>query len=201
MLCLIAICEASCEQATGSTYVPAARWAAGVAHGGRPGHQRRRRGPPDHDGPRRAAALGWPDDSLGGLTLPRGMALDENSTLYMLQLHAPWRILRFDPDRRVFASLEGVGGAGSDARHLRDPRNIAIGGGYLYVADTGNRRVQVFARASLALLHLFELPAWQPVDVTVDGGQAYILDARGGHLLPAPGRGGRTGRTRARGTR
>jgi phage tail-like protein len=127
-------------------------------------------------------SFGWPDDSLGGLILPRGMALDESGTLYMLQLHAPWHILRFDPGSRAFAPLEGVGGAGSDARRVRDPRTIAIGGGYLYVADTGNRRVQVFARASLALLHLFALPAWQPVDVAVEGGGAYILDARGGRV-------------------
>ena len=150
--------------------------------------------------PQGPLALHWRDGSLGGLLLPRGMALDNEGTLYLLGLapRAPW-IKRFDPRHRCFVPLPLVGEYGREARQFRRPQNIAIAGNNLYVADRGNRRIQVFALGSLALRHVWGphdaagrlidfgdrvrwRTAWKPVDVTSQGGRAYILDGRYGRI-------------------
>lgn len=140
-------------------------------------------------------ALTSADGSLGGLTLPRGMALDDQGTLHLLGLNAPWWVKRFDPAPRRFVSLPEVGGSGRDARQFQAPANIAIAGRNLYVADWGNRRVQVFDLGSLALRHVWgpwdadgrptapDAPdVWEPVDVTAQPGVAYVLDRRYGRV-------------------
>jgi hypothetical protein len=86
--------------------------------------------------------LGEAENGLGGLTLPQRMALDREGTLYLLGPDMPW-IKRFDAATRSFLPL-AVGGFGSEARQFREPQNIAVAGANLYVADWGNRRVQVF---------------------------------------------------------
>ncbi|MCG8353890.1 MAG: phage tail protein [Chloroflexales bacterium] len=101
-------------------------------------------------------ALASADGSLGGLTLPRGMALDDSGILYLLGLDEPW-IKRFDPATHSFVLLPTIGAQGQEIRQFRQPRNIAIAGRNLYVADTGNRRVQVFDRDSLNLRHVWQL--------------------------------------------
>jgi phage tail-like protein len=134
------------------------------------------------------------DGSLGGLTLPQGMALDEEGTLYLLGQREPW-VKRYEPERRGFVLLPTVGGLGSEARQFRDPANIAIAGRNLYVADRGNHRVQVFALGSLVLRYIWgpwdapggpttanDPTAWEPVDVAVHAGEAYILDGRYGRV-------------------
>ncbi len=148
-----------------------------------------------HGQPTGPLSLTWLDDSLGGLTLARGMAFDMEGLLYLLSLRQP-TILRFDPPLRRFVSLPGVGGEGQDARQFHQPANLAIAGHDLYVADRGNRRVQVFALIpALPLRHLWGPwdaagrqiaadadDAWEPVDVTAQHGAAYILDGRHGRV-------------------
>jgi phage tail-like protein len=124
--------------------------------------------------PRGPLALPAADGSLGGLTLPCGMALDGEGTLYLLDFDA-LAIRRFDPATRAFERLPAIGGFGRAVRRLRSPGNIAIAGRSLYVADAGNRRVQVFDLASLALSHVWQLK-WTPIDVAARGQTAYILD-------------------------
>lgn len=133
------------------------------------------------------------DRSLGGLTFPRGMALDSDGTLYLLGVREP-RVLRFDAARRAFVPLPGLGGWGEAPGRFRWPQNIAIVGRDLYVADLGNRRVQVFALPSLVLRHVWGRrdsvghrsatgePGWRPWDVAASGGAAYILDWRHGRV-------------------
>lgn len=154
----------------------------------------------DREGIRLASAPGGPlslasaDGSLGGLLNPRGMALDRENTLYLLSTEDS-SIKRFEPDSRSFRKLPDVGGAGTAPRQFQEPSNIAIAGNSLYVADTGNRRVQVFDLESLALTEILNptglLADWKPVDVAEHKGTIYILDAnrariyvltRGGHL-------------------
>jgi phage tail-like protein len=124
-------------------------------------------------------SFAWPDGSLGGLVLPRGMALDDQGRLYLLQERAPWRILRFDAESEAFLPLAGVGGPGHDPRFFHWPRNLAIAGNQLYVADSGNRRVQVFDLHTLVLRHVWEKPfrGYQPrpVDIAAHGKYVYIL--------------------------
>jgi phage tail-like protein len=140
-------------------------------------------------------ALASEDGSLGGVVLPRGMALDERGRLYLLRLNRPWInwpqtkvwIKRFDPQTKRFTILPTVGDrVGSEAREVRRPANIAVAGRNLYVADYGNRRVQVFDTVTLMLRHLWPSPdegrRWRPIDVATRGDAAYILDARYGRV-------------------
>ena len=139
----------------------------------------------DSDGVRLGAARGGPlaldspDYSLGGLILPRGFAFDGQNTLYILS-NEEHCIKRFDPETRTFQRLPEVGGQGSEPRQFTEPRNIAIAGKWLYVADTGNRRVQVFDLDNLALTEIWgptgARAGWEPVDVAEHKGSVYILD-------------------------
>jgi phage tail-like protein len=123
------------------------------------------------------------DGSAGGLVLPRGMAFDAANTLYLLVAGEPGGavVKRFEPESRTFVALPEVGGDGSAPRRLSDPRDIAIAGDRLYVADTGNRRVQAFDLASLALVEIIgatgERAGWEPVDLAVHDEGVYVLDA------------------------
>ncbi len=153
----------------------------------------------DPNGP---LALTSDDGSLGGLVLPRGMALDPSYLLYLLDF-ATLEIKRFEPVTASFEPLPSVGGRGSDARHFAaDTQSIAVAGNDLYVADTGNSRVQVFALSSLALRYVWTDPhclthskpaaadatnddgsgpfPWEPVDVAAAPDLALILDRRNG---------------------
>jgi phage tail-like protein len=126
------------------------------------------------DGP---LGLAWRDGSLGGLTLPRGMALDAAGTLYLLAPRRLWTISAFNRATGQFAPLPGMGGAGTAPRRFRRPQGIAIGERRLYIADMGNRRVQVFDLPTLTLLYLWTLPR-RPIDAVAQGNVAYVLDSR-----------------------
>jgi phage tail-like protein len=129
----------------------------------------------DPDGP---LSLASRDGSAGGLVLPRAMAFDADNTLYLLTGD---RVGRFDPETRMFAVLPEVGGQGGEPRRFSEPASIAIAADRLYVADTGNRRVQVFDLASLALVDLVDAAGgragWIPADVAAHEGRVYILDS------------------------
>ncbi|HEX7317553.1 MAG TPA: phage tail protein [Pyrinomonadaceae bacterium] len=144
----------------------------------------------DAGGVRLASAPGGPlslvspDGSLGGLTLPLGMAFDAEHTLYLLS--PDYSIKRFDPDSRRFLLLPNVGGSGRRARRFRKARSLAIAGRWLYVADAGNRRVQVFDLKNLLLTEVLTGVAaggrWKPVDVAAHGHNVYILDRHNGRV-------------------
>lgn len=140
-------------------------------------------------------ALTGEDGSLGGLVLPAGMAFDGEGTLYILGRERAG-VRRFDAERREFVALAAVGEEeGADVRQFRDASAIAVAAHSLYVADRGNRRVQVFALGTLAVRHVWgpldargrrtradDPEAWEPVDVASRGGLAYVLDRRRGRV-------------------
>ena len=100
---------------------------------------------------------------FGGLVLPVSIAEDRAGRLYILDAQT-LLVKRFDPCKLVFEVLPSLGGEGSEARRFRDPHRIAISErNDLYVADTGNRRVQVFALKGLSLRAV-----WGPLLVTQD---------------------------------
>ncbi len=142
----------------------------------------------DPNGP---LSLTWIDDSLGGVILPRGMAVDANDTLYLLSKRDPI-IKRFDPQTRAFEIMAGIGGDGHDARQFHYASSIAVTGDNLYVVDRGNRRVQVFALyprwplryvwgpwdANQRHVAFNAATAWDPVDVASHADHAYVLDRK-----------------------
>ncbi|MEW5868200.1 MAG: phage tail protein [Chloroflexota bacterium] len=102
--------------------------------------------------------------SFGGLQLPTGLALDNQDRLYILDGQAGI-VKRYDPCIPGFETLDCLGGKGAAPRQLLDPHGIAISRrGDLYIADSGNRRVQVFALKGLALRAI-----WGPYRVLAAG--------------------------------
>ena len=139
-------------------------------------------------------ALTSTDGSIGGLRLPRGVSVSSDGTVYLLGVAQP-RIKKFDPETQSFEELPEVGGPGTQARQFNQPANIAAVGGNLYVADQGNRRLQVFDVESLVLRHLWgpqdgsgspvpseDVRDWEPADVAPHDGYVYILDRSHGRV-------------------
>ncbi|HXS00962.1 MAG TPA: hypothetical protein VN724_10335 [Pyrinomonadaceae bacterium] len=130
------------------------------------------------DGP---LGLNSRDGSLGRVILPWRMASDEAGMLFILGHELPG-VRRFDPERCEFVALKGLDDeTGTGVGEFKDPANIAVVGDNLYVADRGNRRVQVFALGTLSVKHVWESQddeVWDPIDVAAGGGDAYILDQR-----------------------
>jgi phage tail-like protein len=101
--------------------------------------------------------------TFGGLDEPTGVAVDRWGTIYMSDA-AACVVLRFDPCCGRFEPLPCLGGAGSAPRRLRSPHGLAVSPqGVLHVADTDNRRVQLFSVKETALLSI-----WGPIDADGD---------------------------------
>ncbi len=115
--------------------------------------------------------LASPDGDFGGLSLPSGVAVDGDDRVYILEAKAG-RLKRFDPCTQTFTSLPCIAGPGDQPRQVCNPRSLAVSPrGDLYIADTGNRRVQVFALKGLALRAI-----WGPILVTGIGTSAMRID-------------------------
>jgi phage tail-like protein len=120
--------------------------------------------------PGSAVPLADADGTFGGFTAPTGVAVDVDDQVYVLDAGAAI-VKRFDPCTQTFEILPCLGGVGVDPRQLSGPRGIDVSRrGDLYVADTGNRRVQVFSLKGLALRAI-----WGP----------YRFDAAAAKLTPA----------------
>ncbi len=125
--------------------------------------------------------------SFGALALPTGLSVDRDGCIYILDRLAHV-IKRFDPCTETFDILPCTGGKGHAPRQLCEPRGIAISPrGDLYVADTGNHRVQIFALKGLSLRGTLDpvAPAetWTPWDVAVSSQNwVYVSDYANGRI-------------------
>ncbi|MBO1076174.1 phage tail protein [Roseomonas marmotae] len=87
--------------------------------------------------------LADPDGTLGGLTTPVWAVAASLDALFLLD-RAGTRILIYDPCLERFRPLACLGGKGAATGQLDGARALALDPrGRLWVADTGNRRVQV----------------------------------------------------------
>jgi phage tail-like protein len=135
--------------------------------------------------------LASPDDSLGRLTLPRGVAA-ENGEIYLLSRDGSL-VSRYDSANAGFVLLPHVGAEGlcgdqDDAvylepRRFRGAKNIAVLRGELYVADANAHRIQVFELRTLALLRILDLV--DPIDVTASKEAVYMIDRGAGRAYRA----------------
>src|SRR5512139_3989419 len=86
------------------------------------------------------------DGSFGGLATPVNVALGPDGSVYLLD---GTQLKRFDPCTCQFGVVPCLGGKGDGPRQLSDPHSdphgIAIRGGNLFICDTGNQRVSIFA--------------------------------------------------------
>ena len=127
--------------------------------------------------------------SFGGLTPPGNAALGPDSGIYLLDAENV-QLKRFDPCECRFQRVPCFGGPGSGPRQLKTPHGIAVCAGNLFVCDTGNHRVSVFALHGFVLRGFWQPPPaaykgshptlvnpWEPFDVTFDRlGRAYVTD-------------------------
>ena len=83
------------------------------------------------------------------------------------------------------AELASVGRYGDSDGELRYPHGLALSadGATLFVADSGNGRIAVFAAADLAYRHHFELEQQRPVALSKAAAQAQAMATRG---FPTP---------------
>jgi phage tail-like protein len=125
--------------------------------------------------------------TFGGIELPTGVAADDAGNIWLLDA-ASGKIKRFDPCECRFEEVPCTGGIGSAPRQFLDPHGIEIFCGNLFVCDTGNARVQVFALKGMTLRALWQTPLaanlsqpWKPYDIAFDGrGRAFVTDNANG---------------------
>lgn len=143
--------------------------------------------------PESQRALTEASGSFGGLTIPANVALGPDNSIYLLD-PAQLQLKRFDPCECKFQSVPCFGGAGRGPRQLSDPHGIGICSGNLFVCDTGNHRLSVFALRGFILRGHWRPPAsayqqpnppltnlWEPYDLAFDHrGRVYVTDGANG---------------------
>lgn len=142
---------------------------------------------------RAPGSLRWmvePSGSFGGLRPPANVAVTEAGNIWLLDGNAV-QLKRFDPCSCAFEQVPCLGGEGSQPRQLSSPGGVAVTQDRLYVCDTGNGRLAVFALPSLAMRGHWHPPmAWEPAGVVVDRrGCVQVVDPRNGMVHRFSGRG------------
>ncbi|HKG56124.1 MAG TPA: hypothetical protein VKA85_02640 [Candidatus Limnocylindrales bacterium] len=118
----------------------------------------------------------------GELDRPRGVATDERGTVFVADTGNN-RIERFSSSGGYIST---IGAPGSGRGQLAGPMGVAADrDGRVWVADTGNRRVEEFGPGG-AFVDEWNGPDegfGQPVDVAVDAGRVFVLDAGTGRVV------------------
>jgi phage tail-like protein len=125
--------------------------------------------------------------SFGGLTLPANVALGPDDNIYMLD-NTAIELKLFDSCECLFKTVPCFGGMGRGRRQLLNPHGIGICAGNLYVCDTGNHRLSIFALRGFVLRATWMPPAsaqlsnpWEPYAVAFDGrGRVFVTDNANG---------------------
>jgi hypothetical protein len=99
-----------------------------------------------------------PSGSFGGIVPPANVAVSADGSVYLLD-RAAVQLRRFDPCDCQFNTVPCLGGPGAGHRQLQDPHGIGICSGNLFICDTGNHRLVVFAMFGWALRDLWAPPA------------------------------------------
>jgi phage tail-like protein len=133
-----------------------------------------------------APALNDPTGSFGGLVAPALVAVGKDCDVWLIDA-ATCTLRKLDPCACAFRDVPHIGGKGSGARQFDDPQGLAAARGDLFVADTGNGRVSVFAQRGYVLRGTLEVPAneiartWAPVAIAADHrGRVYVADPDNG---------------------
>jgi phage tail-like protein len=132
-------------------------------------------------------SLSEPSGSFGALTTPANVALGPDGSIFLLDQQQAL-LKRFDPCACKFEVAACLGGVGTGPRQLSNPHGIGICGGNLFVCDTENHRLSIFAlRAFVLRAHWSPPPtagltnAWKPFAVAFDGrGRVFVTDSANG---------------------
>jgi DNA-binding beta-propeller fold protein YncE len=136
------------------------------------------------------------DDRLGQVD-PRGLAVGRSGSILVTDAEGD-RLLVFATD---WALEQVIGGFGAGAQSFEDPEGVAAAGDRIYVADSGNGRIQVLDFMG-RFIAAWPLPAGgRPFGIALDAtGNVYVADqaqhrvlafAPSGKLLGAAGAAGR----------
>lgn len=107
---------------------------------------------------------------------PSGFAVGECKNLYISDT-ANHRVIARDEVRDAHMVLPGAGGTGSAPGQFSNPRGLLVANDKLYVADSGNGRVQVFRLPALELHAIWEEPLEEPIMLAEDSkSRIYVLD-------------------------
>lgn len=140
---------------------------------------------------------------FGGLAAPGNVALGPDGAIYLLDLVSA-QLKVFDPRECTFKVVPYFGGVGSKPRQLRNPHGLGICSGNLFVCDTNNHRLSVFALRGFVLRGHWQPPRsayeganpqlanpWAPFDLVFDQhGSVYVSDGANGciHRFSPSGR-------------
>jgi DNA-binding beta-propeller fold protein YncE len=94
-----------------------------------------------------------PDTGFYG---PREIEFGPDGVLYIVD-QGRTRVARFDTSTEVFTVF---GTAGTSDGQFNDPSGIAVGGGFVFVTDTGNGRIQTFDLNG-TFVRQWPIPQWQ----------------------------------------
>lgn len=120
----------------------------------------------------------WGSPAPGPTILPRpvAVAFDVNGTAYVLDQRRA-RIIVFS--RTTGRPVRSIASQGRDGGQLLDPTALAIsGGGTIYVADSGNRRIARFTTAGEHLGSFTGTGTVRGIAVSPDGMRIYAADSR-----------------------
>jgi phage tail-like protein len=132
--------------------------------------------------------LADPYGTFGGLADPSGAAADRDGRAYRVDTKG-CQVLRYGAcSEDAWAPLPCSGGRGPGIRQLDDPHGAAVNpAGDLVVADTGNKRLVVFAPDGVAVRRVIGAPdgypQWTPWDVAVGAGGRLLVSDRTGDLV------------------
>lgn len=117
---------------------------------------------------------------------PSAMFLDENSRLLYIADSGHSRIQIFDSSTFKYIATIGVSGiSGSDNMHLKEPMGVAVDNknNSIYVADMGNRRIQVFSAENRKYKNTISGDnVFLPDSIVVIGGKLFVIDRNKGYV-------------------
>jgi DNA-binding beta-propeller fold protein YncE len=115
-----------------------------------------------------------------GAVDPRGLAADRSGNVLVTEREGD-RLLVFSPD---WVLVSVAGGFGGGARTFEEPEGVAATGERIFVADSGNGRVQVLDLQG-RFLSSWPLPGGgRPLGLAVDGrGNLLVADGQGDRVL------------------
>jgi phage tail-like protein len=127
-----------------------------------------------------------PAGTFGGLETPTGVAVAADGTIYVSDLTNDliFAIRRCGASDPTIEYLRCLGGKGKGPREFREPRGLAVSTtGDLYVADSLNNRIQVFALRGSVLRTIWSGRFKNPWDVAVDAqGNVFVADKGNGRV-------------------
>jgi sugar lactone lactonase YvrE len=92
--------------------------------------------------------LGSSGSDMEHLNFPTGVSIDTDGTVYVSDAMNHRIAVYDDLDDNIVDKVFGTAGeSGNDVAHLSNPNSLAVSEDKLYVADTGNQRVQVFTKS------------------------------------------------------